>query len=217
MKTHAHFGFIALLAIGIASCGKSNTSKITNHWKVVSSDQEQTMVNDDGEKSFIKTTFTETSISTHSEYTPPNGSTDINESTGKVTENALNIKKDGTWTWNQQWSYENGQVYTNLKYVQNGTWSFAAKTKGDDFKKNERIVFNILSKTSSYDQIQGQATVSSNTATNTYLSGENMLIYTIVSSKNKELQLELENSRQYTINGDTSSDKMTQKMTLKEQ
>ena len=220
MKVRAHYGFIAFLVFGLASCGKSNTAKIANNWGVVSSEQEHTYIDNEGGEYYSKVSFTETTISIFSEQKPAGGPTTTSQSLGNVSENILNIKKDGTWTWNQEWSYNNEQggmlVYSNLKTVQSGTWNFAAKTKGDDFKKNERIVFNILSKTTTSSQIQNQELVNNNTSTTTFLAGENMLIYTITKSKNKELQLEFEKDSHYTDNGEVSNTTITQKMSLKE-
>lgn len=219
MKLHVRCGLIVMAALITASCGKSNIAKITNNWRVVSSDQEQTHVNYDGGEYYSRVSFTETTVSIFSEQKPSGGPTTTSESLGNVSENTLSIKKDGTWTWNQEWSYNNEQggmmVHSNLKTVQSGTWNFAAKTKGDDFKKNERIVFNILSRTSTSSQIQDQEVVNNNTSTTTFLAGENMLIYTIAKSKNKELQLELEKDSQSINNGDVSNTNMTQKMSLK--
>jgi hypothetical protein len=220
MKVRAHCGFMALLVLGLVSCGKSTTAKIANNWSVVSSEQEQTYVSANGWNNYSKVSFTETTISIFSQQTPLGGPTTTSESLGKVSENVLNIKKDGTWTWNQEWSYEGPQsgmqVHTTLKTVQSGTWNFAAKTKGDDFKKNERIVFNILSKTITSSQTQNQMPVSNNSSTTNFLAGENMMIYTIAKSKSKELQLELEKGSQTTVNGEVSNEKLTQKMSLKE-
>lgn len=219
MKARVHYGFMALLVIGLASCGKSTTGKITNNWGVVSSEEERTIINQDGDKGYLRTSFTETTISTYSENTPSGGTTTIQESSGKVSANILNIKKDGTWIWNQEWTYEGIQgglqVHTIIKTIQSGTWNFMGKSKGDDFKKNERIAFNVLKKSTSFFQNQDQVLVSSGGNETSYLTGENMLIYTIVKSNNKELQLELEKSRQSTFNGETNTDKITQNITLK--
>lgn len=220
MKVHAHFGFMALLVIGLVSCGKSNTSKIANNWGVVSSEEEYDNVSTNGWRNYSKISFTETTISIFSQQTPPGDPTTTSQSLGKVSENILNIKKDGTWAWNQEWSYEGEQsgmlLHTTLKTVQSGTWNFIAKTKGDDFKKNERIVFNILSKTSTYSQTQNQVPTNNNSSTTTFLAGENTMIYTIAKSKNKELQLELEESSQSTVNAEVSKRTRTHKMSLKE-
>ncbi len=220
MKARAHYGFIALLIFGLASCGKSNTAKIANNWSVVSSEQEQTYVSNNGWENYSKVSFTETTISIFSEQTPMGGPTTTSESLGKVTTNALDIKKDGTWTWNQEWYFEGNQsgmwVHSTLKTTQSGTWNFAAKTKGDDFKKNERIVFNVLSQIRTSSQTQDQVLASNNSSTTTFLTGENMMIYTIVKSKSKELELKLENGNQTVTNGEVSKGTLTQKMSLKE-
>jgi hypothetical protein len=221
MKKHTFYGFVmAFLAIVVVSCGKSNSRKITNDWTIVSSEQEQTGIDEDGDKTYTHTSFTETTISTHSEYTPVGGVTTAQESSGKVSANTISIKKDGTWIWNQEWSYEIEQggsvLNTNIKTIQSGTWNFVAKTKGDDFKKNERIAFNILKESKSTFQTQDQVMVTSNGSEITFLAGENMLIYTIVESKNKELELKLEKNSESTENGEVNKTSLAQNMILKE-
>ncbi|MGV3612534.1 MAG: hypothetical protein ACO1N0_16365 [Fluviicola sp.] len=221
MKIRVHYGFMALLVIVLASCSKSNTNKIANNWSVVSSEEEQTSINEDGDKDYTRTSYTETTISTHSESTPFGEPTTFQESSGKVSANFLNIKKDGTWIWNLEYTFEGiqggMQVYTNIKTIESGTWNFTGKTKGDDFKKNERIAFNILKKSTSVFQYQDQVLAYSNGNEASYLTGENMLIYTIVKSKKNELQLEQEKNNQSTMNGDVNTYKSTRNMTLKAQ
>lgn len=222
MRKHALYGIgMAFLAISLVSCGKSNTRKITNNWTIVSSEQEEKWINEDGDKGFTHTSFTETTIFTHSEYTPFGGTaTTIQESTGKVNANNMDIKKDGTWIWSQEWAYESEQggtlINTNIKTVQSGTWNFVSKTKGDDFKKNERIAFNILNKSTNTFQTQDQVMIYSNGTETTFLAGENMLIYTIVESKNKELELKLEKNSESIENDDVNTGSLTQNMILKE-
>lgn len=221
MKKHAIYGLgLAFLVIGLASCGKSNTRKITNDWTIVSSEEDNTWINESGEKGATHTSFTETTISTHYEYTPSGGATTIQESSGKVSANTISIKKDGTWIWNQECSYEGEQggvlLNTTIKTIQSGTWNFVSKTKGDDFKKNERIAFNILKKSTNTFQLQDQVIAYNNDTENTFLAGENMIIYTIVESKNKELELKLEKNLEFTENGDLNKRSLTQNMTLKE-
>ncbi|WP_343636184.1 hypothetical protein [Fluviicola sp.] len=220
MKKNTFLGFgFAVIAIGMVSCGKSTTGKIANNWTVVSSEENRTSLQSNGDKDYTHTSFTETTISTHHEQTS-SGVTTIQESSGKVSANTINIKKDGTWIWNKEWYYEGEQngmlLHTDIKTIQSGTWNFVAKTKGDDFKKNERIALNVLKESNSVFQKQDQVLVSSNGSETTFAAGGNMWIYTIVKSKNKELELELEGNYQRTVDGETVSSDMVQSMSLKE-
>lgn len=221
MKKNTFLGLsLAIMTMGMASCGKSTTGKIANNWTVVSSEQDQTAVHQNGDQDYTHTSFTETTISTRSEHTPSGQATMILESSGKVTANTLNIKKDGTWIWNQEWYYEGEQggmlLHTDVKTIQSGTWNFVGKTKGDDFKKNERITFNVLEKSNAVFQTQDQVMITSNGSEVTYAPGENMMIYTIVKSSNKELELKLEQNYQSTVNGAVNTSSTTQTMSLKE-
>lgn len=210
---------MAFLAAGIASCGKSTTSKITNNWTIVSSEKEQTEVYENGDKDYTRNSFTETTVVNHYEYTPSGGTIEVQENSGKVVSNTIEIKKDGTWIWNQELSYDTdfggNTSNTTTKSIQSGTWNFLGKSKGDDFKKNERIALNILEENSSVIQTMNGVSENSNSST-TFLAGENMLIYTIVESKKKELEMKLEKNYQSTHDGEVSSVKINQTISLKE-
>ncbi|MNU99985.1 hypothetical protein D3C71_901380 [compost metagenome] len=100
---------------------------------------------------------------------------------------------------------------------ESGTWSFVGKTKGDDFKKNERVLFNVLNKKVSVTVVEDNAVVSDDSNNTTFLAGENMQIYTIKASKKKELELELEsNVVSEPSSGGGSKDEGTLNITLEE-
>jgi hypothetical protein len=182
---------ITFLAVCLASCGKTTKGKITNEWRVVSYSEQTT-----------------------------NGDTINSYSTGDASNNSnnLTIDKDGTWTWKTASSHS-GYVFGGTVFLtdkesttQSGTWSFIGKTKGDDFKKNERVLFTVLSESSLKSETGGggnpvfpDTTVSSS---QTYLTGEKVLIYTVVKSTHKELQLESESSHTNSSTGETSSKKV---------
>ncbi|MNR42787.1 hypothetical protein D3C85_1613410 [compost metagenome] len=91
------------------------------------------------------------------------------------------------------------------------------KTKGDDFKKNERLLFNVLNKKESSLNIVDNVVVSDDLSNTTFLAGENMQIYTIKESKKKELQLELEsNFVSESSSSGVNKEEGTLKITLKE-
>lgn len=160
---------IAFCVPAITSCKKSTKGKMVNEWKV---------------KTYKETT--------------PNGIFIMKDSP-----NEISIKKDGTWTWNRQYVYH-GTIFGGSINVtgtttntESGTWSFVGKTEGDQFKKNERVIFNTLSeKTTQKSVYSPNAMFQDNTTykSNTYLVGEKAVIYTIVESTRKLLKLESESS-----------------------
>jgi hypothetical protein len=208
------------LAAGMAACAKSTKGKVANEWKVVSyvktesySDPDQNYSNSSA-MNLTETSFTQQSTST-------NGGMSVNNNySGSVNEHELIIKKDGTWSWKRDMTYDYGNGDGNKTIdEQTGTWTFVGKTKGDDFKKNERLLFNILSETRTSSQITNQVVVNQFASNKTYLAGENVLIYTIKESKRKEMELESVNDVAITSDYGSSSgntDKEMTTMTLKE-
>ena len=220
---------IALLAIGLNSCGKTTKQKITNDWKIVSQEEEQESSWDQTDQdSYWKSSMTESTVSTYNSYTfmdVGGPTTYTSQHTGIVKENKIEIRKDGTWQWIQELSYDenvgggNTQNDTYKKDL-SGTWSFVGKTKGNDFKKNERVVFNILLNKSSTIQTQNQTIVNEYSDETTYLTSENTLTFTVKESKRKELQLEMESAMNHSSpanSSGTNSQTKSLKMTLKEQ
>lgn len=222
MKRTILYGLgFTFLVLGTASCGKSTTGKIANNWTIVSQNEEQTVVNSAGDKSYSKNTYTETTFSNYSEQTPFSGSTFTTETSGTVTANTIEIKKDGTWTWNQELSYNqdlgggNTSNYV-VKNVHSGNWNFVKKSKGEDFEKNERISLEALERTSSTVQTVNNVLANSNSSKTTYSPGESIVVYTIVKSKNKELELKLDVDSREVLNGNASTKKMTRSIVLEE-
>ena len=213
-------GFI-ILVLGTASCGKSTTGKIANNWTIVSQTDEQTVVNSGGDKNYSKNTYTETTFSNYSEQTPFSGNTITTETSGTVTTNTIEIKIDGTWTWNQEVTYSqdlgggNTSNYV-VKNIQSGNWNFVKKSKGEDFEKNERISLEALERTSSTVQTVNNVLANSNSSKTTYSPGESIVVYTIVKSKNKELELKLDVDSQEVLNGNASTKKMMRSIVLEE-
>jgi hypothetical protein len=180
---------LTFFVLGVTSCAKSTKRKVTNEWKITSYVKIDHITNGGGSD---ESTFnmTETSY-TNDNSSTTNGSTVSYHSEGAVNAHTISIKKDGTWTWTQDCTY-NGNNNSSSRTIieQTGTWSFVGKTKGDDFKKNERLLFNILTEKNISTQTSNQVVVSENTSNYTYLTGENIQIYTIKESKNKKMELE---------------------------
>lgn len=212
---------VALLAGGMASCGKSSKGKMSNDWKVTSYEQTETTVDEDGDKSVTTTSANESTVTMTTTDTPSGGSSNTSTQNGTMNDHQLSIKKDGTFTWTRDVSVSQNTggntITSKTTYEQTGTWSFVGKSKDEDFKKNERVLFNVLTESSTTTQTLNQTTqISSNTYKETYLTGENVMIYTITESKGKELQLEEERSNSSTSNSEVSTHTVSTKVTLKE-
>lgn len=212
---------LAFLAFGMASCAKSTKGKVTNEWKVVSFVQNDSFSNQGGQSgstliNMTETTYTQRVISSFGGITMVD-----DETSGIVNAHELTLKKDGTWTLNKDLTeeYDNG-ASSHVVFEQTGTWTFVGKTKGDDFKKNERLLFNVLTEKKTSVYTNNQVVVSQFTSNDTYLTGELVLIYTIKESKKKEMELELVNdvavTGDYGSNPGTNTDKLSVSMTLKQ-
>lgn len=206
---------LAFLMAGVASCAKTTKGKVTNEWNVTSFEQTDDYTSNQESLSNAKLSMSETSF-TQESTTVTNGITTTYHSSGSVNAHVLEIKKDGTWNWTQDITYIYPNNTSNRLTVETGTWSFVGKTKGDDFKKNERILFNVLTKRVSTDYVSGQTVVTSDSTNETFETGENVRIYTITESKRKELQLELDSKVVSVDNtGDENTDTQAIKITLK--
>lgn len=194
---------VAFLAAGLASCGKSSKGKMANEWKVTEYNSTETETESNGDKTVYTTTMTETS-GTNTTASTSGGSTTTTTSTFTVNTNEMTIEKDGTWTSTRDVSATSSGVTTKMTMTASGTWSFVGKTKGDEFKKNERVMFNTLSETST-QVVSFGGTSQTSTSTDSYMTGENVMIYTVTESKGKELALEAEIGNSNTSGGTTSS------------
>ncbi|MNE17672.1 hypothetical protein D3C87_32960 [compost metagenome] len=195
---------VAFLTAGLVSCAKTTKGKMANEWKVTSQNETSTSVQADGNKTEETTTYSATTLSKTTVYTPVIGPQMTSVQTGIINTNDLKIEKDGTWTWTKTILYGSGNSTELSTDIQSGTWSFIGKTEGDEFKKNERVLFNILSvKNTTIETDQGSATTT--TSSDTYLTGESTMIFTIKESKKDELQMEAEGKNVYTDDSDIST------------
>jgi len=200
---------IALVATSVTSCAKSSRGKMSNDWTVSSFKEVSTDAS--GSNSQTRTVSgTETTISINDDGDVTNGS---------ISKNTYTIKKDGTWEAAMDYSFSgttNGvTVATTTTTMRSGTWNFIGKNKTEDFKKNERIMFNTLSdkNTTTTKTTFGTTTQTSTSSdTDTYMAGENVVVYTVVESKKKELTLATDGKSTYsssngssTTNGSTTS------------
>lgn len=169
---------------------------MANDWKVVALDETYDASFSDGSASHSTRILDETSFrstvtgtSQLGEPIPP-----VNTS-GTVNVNEWHIEKDGAWTQTEEYVSTDSSTETTSRIEQSGTWNFLGKNKGDGFRKNERVIFNVLAKRVKTVQKNQGAVISDDSTNETYLTGERTIIYTIKESGNKELKLELEAER----------------------
>lgn len=187
---------VAFLAAGMLSCGKTSRGKMINDWNVESSTSEITFLGSDGEKLVTNEVIMDNSITTKYIQTSADGGTETSSSTGKVNANSWAIKKDGTWTWTRELEYSEGGGQKMIT-EQSGTWSFVSKNKEDGFKKNERVIFNVLSYKSTQIFLTNGSVVSTDSSTDIYLTGERAMFFTVKNSSNKLLEMEMDTEFKY--------------------
>jgi hypothetical protein len=203
-------------AVGMVSCAKSTKGKVSNEWKVTSLEDVQSSVNSNNDHSTSTLSMTETTVTNTDVNTPATGPSSTDSETGTINKNEFVIKKDGTWSWLMDVTYVNGSSTTNQLIEQIGTWSFVGKTKGDDFKKNERVLFNTLISNGTETTMVNQVIVDTYSDHVTYATGNNTMIYTITESKKNKLELEMESKYVSTQDASTYSSSNSRKITLEE-
>ncbi len=168
---------------------------MANEWNVTSLTSEETSINASGDKTVSTTTMTDGKI-TDTDISTNTSGTVTAVRNGTVKEYSYTIEKDGTWKSTTDMTYTNssstGSSTATIVTNTSGSWSFLSKNKTGDFKKNERVVFNILKedvKTNGSNTFSNVTTTYSNTDNNTYAEGENADIFLVVESKKKELKL----------------------------
>lgn len=219
MKKLFVYGLSIAMIAGAASCKKSSKGKMSNAWTM--STMSQTSSNTDSNGDVTSSTMDITGGVLTMTETDANG--DVTTYTGTATA-TWTIEKDGTWdrTMNMALtSYSSGgtSVDIDLTMVEtaSGTWDFLGGVDGD-FKKNERVVFNTTS-TSSTETFAVGGVSSTDVSSNSYANGEMSEVFVIVESKGKELQLmmDTQSSDSYTPDGgsaSTSSSTSSMSMTL---
>lgn len=204
-----------VLLVGLSACGKTTKGKLANDWKVTSS--EETWISEDvNDKSTRTTHISGTTFSSTYIHQQGSGAPDTVNETGTVQINDFTIEKNGTWSSVREITkpQANSGSHTS-KMEESGTWSFIEKSKGDDFKKNERVLFNVL--TSKYYAVtkENGAVTAEGESVSTYLTGERTSVYTVTESKKNKLEMEMERDSKYTF-GTESIYKSLQKFVLEE-
>lgn len=204
-----------LLAVsGITSCAKTTKGKMTNEWKITSFENTETYVNSMGSKQTSIYSMTDMVVTDKTILEPVAGSSSTSSETGTVNKHELTIKKDGTWSWTVDVSFVDGNKTRNESVVRSGTWSFIGKTEGDDFEKNERVLFNVLEMNGSEIETTNQQVTYNDSSKETYSTGKNTMVYTITESKNKKLEMELESKKVYSDDSNSTSLSVSQKIVL---
>ena len=216
MKTN-YYPILAalLLTVVLASCGKSTKGKMANNWKIVSMTTETTFTDADDDQFESTMTANETRMTTKSVTTAADGSVTSSTIEATINKNEFTIEKDGAWKWIQDLSYNTDTGEVRTVNERSGVWSFIGKNKGDEFKKNERVLFNVLKTDYSMIHKNQGSIIDEYHANYEYLTGSVTLIYTVKESKKDELQLEMESDRtsdQYTnVSKSVSKGSMTLK------
>lgn len=185
---------LAIMVVGMTSCGKSTKGKMTNEWKVTSMKSVETSINSNGDKQIYTLSAEGNSITDSEEHYPASGPSSSSSKNGTMNTNEFIIKKDGTWSWVIDATYisNNGASTHNEILEQTGTWSFLNKSKGDDFKKNERVLFNVLT-AKLRDIVTENGVIEDDYTDNlVYSTGKNTMIYTVKNSEKDKLELESE-------------------------
>lgn len=207
---------LAITVVGMTSCGKSTTGKMANEWKVTSMKSVETSINSSGDKQVYTLSVEGNSLTDSEEQYPSSGPSSSSSRTGTMNTNEFTIKKDGTWSWTIDGTYtsNNGASTRNEILVQTGTWSFLGKTKGDDFQKNERVLFNILTAKARDIVTENGVVTDDFTDDLVYSTGKNTMIFTVKDSKKDKLELESEAQNTSNQNSFQSSGSTARTITL---
>lgn len=203
MKKLFVYGLSIAMVAGAASCKKSSKGKMANEWTVSSYERTGSDITVNAGNTTTdewKVTGTESKETTV--YTPHGGTAETTEIT--INENTYTIEKDGTWTSTKTTveteSSDLGAGITSTDVTTSttsvtGSWDFANGVS-KEFKKNERVIFNTLTsdvtwatETTISNGSTSNVTNTSGTSSQSYAEGEEAMIYTVVESKKKELQL----------------------------
>lgn len=195
---------LSLLTGGISSCKKSSTRKISNQWTVTSSEEQSADTYADGSNLASFFNVNGNAVNRFVSSQDANGVNQTSSSSGIINLYEYIINKDGTWSSTKNYTIIISSV-KNITYISelSGTWNFVKKNSSDDFKKNEKVLFNVLSDKHTAIQIEGPETYQTESK-HTFLPGENVLIYKVLESKTKKLKFQYEKGATY--NQSTATD-----------
>jgi hypothetical protein len=205
-----------VLAAGVSSCAKTTKGKITEEWNVTSIAGNSS--NTSGGTTSTSSFTTTVSGNAISNVSTSGGTT--NTSTGTVAEYKFNINKDGSYEMKSDITYVSGNNTQREVSSEKGTWSFVGTNKTDEFKKNERVVFNTTSSTGTTTNtttVGGATVTSTSSSSDSYVVGENSTIYTVTESTKDKLVLGVDrNNTSSSTNGGgtTTSSAYSSKTTI---
>jgi hypothetical protein len=193
----------AFLAGGVSSCAKTTKGKMSNEWTISAYDNQSNSTDSDGDVTKGSTVLNGTSLVTTNTNSPNGGTVSTSESTEAVNAWTYTIDKDGTWSSFKDVTstgidssynfltaeYETYTITSNTKRDVSGVWNFIGKSKTEDFKRNERVMFNTLTYSTVYVSTIGTNAPTTTSYSGTELAGVDVMTYTVVESKGKELQL----------------------------
>ena len=203
------------------SCGKSTKGKLSNDWKVESLTLKAIDTESNGNQTVTTTSYSGTTVTVKEEEIENGNSTTTTTQIGTITNPIFKIENNGTWNLSRTLVFTQNPTQgltTTITSVEtdSGTWSFIGKNKEEDFKKNERVLFNTMAttrNTTTVNTIGNSSTTSTDTGSSTYKLGDNVTIYTVVASKPKALELKSESGGSTTSG--TSTDSFTTTSTIK--
>ena len=203
------------------SCGKSTKGKLSNDWKVESLTLKAIDTESNGNQTVTTTSYSGTTVTVKEEEIENGNSTTTTTQIGTITNSIFKIENNGTWNLSRTLVFTQNPTQgltTTITSVEtdSGTWSFIGKNKEEDFKKNERVLFNTMAttrNTTTVNTIGNSSTTSTDTGSSTYKLGDNVTIYTVVASKPKALELKSESGGSTTSG--TSTDSFTTTSTIK--
>lgn len=219
MKKILIYSLSVMMVAGAAiSCKKTSKGKMSNEWQLDSWSETTTTIQDNGDKNITTRDASGSTYIIKETSTPNGGATTTTTTNGTLDDFSLTIEKDGTWSRDFSYTitYSNTQNGFDTDYVEevqtseSGTWNFLGNV--DEFKKNERVVFNTLSSTeistitSTYEDFQGDTQTNTTTDTDTYSfnDGDIANIMVVIESKRKELKME--SDEKMVLNESTDSD-----------
>ncbi|GEM_PF-4635653 len=179
MKSLSFLFFALLIVLVFTSCGKTTKSKFTGDWEITAYDRKfYSIKNGDTIHHYnayygLNYVFgSKVSFGTDTEF-----STTMNNA-------EFSINKNGEWKRTLDFSYFEGGQETRTVETTSGTWSFLKKN-GDNFDKNERVLFSVTKlDATTTTPFGGTSTISS-----THSEGEIMNVFRILESKNKFLEM----------------------------
>ncbi len=200
------FVAITFAASIVTSCGKTTKGKMDGEWTISSGEETESNLT----SNYSNTTKINGAVITQ---VTTNGSNPSTTTTGVVNEASWTIKKDGTWTRTIITTFTQGVVATKTTRTDSGNWDFL-KSVSKDYKTNERVIFNVLTESTTTASTSGSQTSTSSNS-DTYLDGENSFIYIVTESKKDELTFNIDGSNTATstnLSGTTTT-KYTSKST----